>query len=288
MRSNIDLTSPKEITEIILYASIYASTLITATKWLLPLSKICNAPGYTKLKIKEEYHSRIPASLIALFCSFHFLKNYLPLLIGFFTDYDWVKQTWIDYSIHIPDSELQFPGSGNIISKTQSLILKNVLAYMLVDLVWMLYYKYYDIPMFVHHSVVIYACFLGEPHANCFCGTAMELSNVLVQLRWYWKYYELPKLHIVEIIFACWYWFVRLIIGGFGSYLIFTAAEVTYQGLNWISTKWICALIMVLNLGFSFGVFQMLRKSIRRYRQGRGNGAVRQTDSDEADSDKND
>ena len=247
------------------YLALYSGTLIITTVFILPVQKLTTATGYKKLKIKEEYHSRILAMLIHLVSTYYFLTYHLKYVILSLSTETRPKMRELWESTPNLDGKYGDSSLEHFEARPENLnYLSHLLAYLIVDSCWMIYYKYYDLPMYFHHIVAITGVILGEPLANCFACSLLEMSNILMQARWYIKFHGIIDKYkyghfIMDCIFIVGYFFFRIVMS-----LWFTFGIVYSCDHAWISSKIQSLVGCFINCGFMYGVVGMWLSSYRR------------------------
>lgn len=241
------------------YLSFFTVIIYLLTTKLLPAEKLSSAPGYKKLKIKEEYHSRILALIMHSIATFYYFSYYHKyVLLYFFGEQDdgfdkllkaWESQPNKDYA-----DTSRHPENLRL--------LKFILAYLLVDAYWMYHYKYIDKAMIFHHCIGIVGTLFGEPLPNCCACSMLEMSNFFTQIRWYSKFHGFFGNFgnfIVDSIFLAAFIFFRVVISvPFAKFCTFDTSN------SWTSTKIISVSAMFMNFGFATGVFMVWVKSLKR------------------------
>jgi len=190
----------------------------------------------------SEYHSRVLAmtccSIITLVAIFYHIPNIAP---------------------HFFDMETIFNLKLQYFDKFQMYVL---FGYLVHDLFWCMTHGWHDVLNYVHHAVSIWFCVATLIVNNAAFESAIglacaESSNVFLHLRWFVKFFKGRNSVFFDCLFAFAFFVTRII---FGSWITYWLIKVDGP----MTVRIMCYSLDILNVGFSFQIFGMIKRQIKK------------------------
>jgi len=194
----------------------------------------------------SEYHSRVLAFTTALLVTTMALIYHMPPIVS-----------------NLFSMENLFNLKMQYFDKTMLFLL---FGYLFHDLLWCMTHSWHDVLNYVHHGVSIWFCITMLIVNNTAFETAIgltlaESSNIFLHLRWFVKFFKGRSSMLFDVLFAFAFFLTR-IVGG--TWITYHLMKNDCNGWLGIPVRVMCYSLDVLNIGFAFQIFGMMKRQVNR------------------------